>query len=169
MQKPVAPSPNELALSARLNPQERLALSRKALVRHMSRDSTPHHTTHQETTASGSTQGQTEEESSPPQSRSRFSSGTLGLLKRGLRTWWRQHPANFAVSVAQPLLGRYASQSPFRLLAISAGVGAALVVIKPWRLVSLGGIALAALKSSEFSGLLSSMLASQPDESDPPV
>jgi hypothetical protein len=93
----------------------------------------------------------------------------LGLLKRGLRTWWRQHPANFAVSVAQPLLGRYASQSPFRLLAISAGVGAALVVIKPWRLVSLGGIALAALKSSEFSGLLSSMLASQPDESDPPV
>lgn len=169
MQKPDAPSQNELALSARLSPQERLAMSRKALVRHMSRDSRPHHAAPQETTASGLPQGQADELSAPPPSKSRFSSGTLGMLKRGLRTWWRQHPANFAVSVAQPLLGRYASQSPFRLLAISAGVGAALVVIKPWRLVSMGGIALATLKSSEFSGLLMSMLASEPDDTDTPV
>ena len=95
-------------------------------------------------------------------------SGTLGLLKRGLRTWWRHHPAHFAVSVAQPVLGRYARQNPFRLLAISAGVGAALVVLKPWRLVSMGGIALATLKSSEFSGLLMSVLSSVPEDTDPP-
>jgi hypothetical protein len=71
--------------------------------------------------------------------------------------------------VAQPLLGRYAHSSPFRLLAISAGVGAALVIIKPWRLVSMGGIALATLKSSEFSGLLMSMLSAQPDDNEPPT
>ena len=165
MDKPTAASA-ELSLSSRLSPQERLAVSRKALVRHMSRDARPHHSEAPAPTDSQGSQDPQQESSGQPPSAG-FSSGPLRLLKRGLRTWWRHHPANFAVSVAQPLLGRYASQSPFRLLAISAGVGAALVVIKPWRLVSMGGIALATLKSSEFSGLLMSMLSSQPDDSEP--
>jgi len=37
--------------------------------------------------------------------------------------------------------------------------GAAAVAFKPWRLVSLGGVLLAALKSSEISGTLLSMLS----------
>ena len=165
MDKPTAASA-ELSLSSRLSPQERLAVSRKALVRHMSRDARPHHPDAAAPTDSELPQvsQKTLSEQSP---RAGFSFGPLRILKRGLRTWWRHHPANFAVSVAQPLLGRYASQSPFRLLAISAGIGAALVVIKPWRLVSMGGIALATLKSSEFSGLLMSLLSSEPDDSEP--
>lgn len=163
MEKPVASSP-ALSLSARLSPQERLAASRKALVRHMSRDARSDEADTDRQTAQEAAHA---ESSGASPSSSGFSSGTLRLFKRGLRTWWRHHPAHFAVSVAQPLLGRYASQSPFRLLAISAGLGAALVVIKPWRLVSMGGIALATLKSSEFSGLLMSMLSSPPDDSDP--
>ena len=164
MDKPVAASSTELLLSTRPSPQERLAASRKALVRHMTRDTPPDHRStaedHKQPTALS-------QEPERPYSRSLFSSGTLALLKRGVRTWWRHHPANLAVSVAQPLLGRYASQSPLRLLVISAGVGAALVLAKPWRLISMGGIALATLKSSEFSGLLMSMLSSQPDDNDP--
>ncbi len=164
MDRSAVSSSNEMSLSARLSPQERLAASRKALVRHMSRDAR-----HDGRVPADSLPAQevADQASDKASSSSGFSSGTLRLLKRGLRTWWRHHPANFAVSVAQPLLGRYASQSPFRLLAISAGLGAALVVIKPWRLVSMGGIALATLKSSEFSGLLMSMLSSQPDDIDP--
>lgn len=164
MDKSAVSSSTELSLSARLSPQERLAASRKALVRHMSRDAR-----HDSRDPANSPPAQevADQASDNASSSSGSSSGTWRLLKRGLRTWWRHHPANFAVSVAQPLLGRYASQSPFRLLAISAGVGAALVVIKPWRLVSMGGIALATLKSSEFSGLLMSMLSSQPDDNDP--
>lgn len=158
-------SSTESSAAAGLSPQERLAVSRRALVRHMSHDTRP---ATRDGQAHNDADGSDEPEPTRASSGSAFSSGTLGLLKRGLRTWWRHHPANFAVSVAQPLLGRYARQSPFRLLAISAGVGAALVVIKPWRLVSMGGIALATLKSSEFSGLLMSMLSSAPEDTDPP-
>ena len=167
MDKHGASSLNEMSLSARLSPQERLAASRKALVRHMSRDARHENRNAPDTSGSASEQDIGDQVSAKSLSGSGFSSRTLRLLKRGLRTWWRHHPANFAVSVAQPLLGRYASQSPFRLLAISAGVGAALVVVKPWRLVSMGGIALATLKSSEFSGLLMSMLSPQADDNDP--
>ena len=162
----VTPSVTELSLSARFTPQERLAASRKALVRHMSRDARPHHQDTDDNSDHSATQNKTGQRASGESVNSGFSSSTLRILKRGLRTWWRHHPANFAVSVAKPLLGRYASQSPFRLLAISAGIGAALVVIKPWRLVSMGGIALATLKSSEFSGLLMSMLSTQPEDNE---
>ena len=158
----------ELAMTAAMSPQERLALSRKALVRHMSHDTRPEVREGQPRVNTDVRDGSNEPPPVRAPSRSAFSSGTLGLLRRGLRSWWRHHPAHFAVSVAQPLLGRYARQSPFRMLAISVGVGAALVVIKPWRLVSIGGIALATLKSSEFSGLLMSMLSSAPEETDPP-
>lgn len=167
MDKSAVSSSTDLPLSARFSPQERLAASRKALVRHMSRDARHDSRDHRDSPDSQPAQDMAGEQPAKGSSNSGFSSRTLRLLKRGLRSWWRHHPANFAVSVAQPLLGRYARQSPLRLLAISAGVGAALVVIKPWRLVSMGGIALATLKSSEFSGLLMSMLSSQPDDNDP--
>ena len=167
MDKPSASSLNELSVSARLSPQERLAASRKALVRHMSRDTRQESRDRPEPSDRAPAQDMGGQTSAKTWFGSGFSWGTLRLLKRGLRSWWRHHPASFAVSVAQPLLGRYASQSPFRLLAISAGVGAALVVIKPWRLVSMGGIVLATLKSSEFSGLLMSMLSSQTDDNEP--
>jgi hypothetical protein len=167
MEKPAVFSLPELSMSTRLSPQERLAASRKALLRHMSRDA---QTDQQDTLGTVDSQMPPqgpEHESTQESSSSERSSGTLYLLKRGLRTWWSHHPANFALSVARPLLGRYASRSPFRMLAISAGVGAALVLVKPWRLVSIGGMALATLKSSEFSGLLMSVLSSQADEEDP--
>lgn len=167
MDKPVAPSSTALALSAQLSPQERLAASRKALVRHMSRDARHDSSDNSDNSHNSVTQDMAHQDQTEAAPSSGIASSTLRMLRRGLRTWWRHHPANFAVSVAQPLLGRYASQSPFRLLAISAGVGAALVVIKPWRLVSMGSLALATLKSSEFSGLLMSVLSSQPDDSEP--
>lgn len=162
MDKPL-PTPSELSLAAAKSPQDRLATSRKALVRHMSRDSRP------ETTDARPTDSSHVPLSGPASSGARLPNGTFAMLKRGVRGWWRHHPANFAVSLANPLLGRYAKQSPFRLLAISAGVGAALVLLKPWRLVSMGGLALATLKSSEFTGLLTSLLSAHPDDVEPPA
>lgn len=167
MASPAAPNMPDSLLSSRLSPQEQLAASRKALVRHMTRDARTQYSDAADTSSSSVQEEVSERVLDKDSSSTGFSAGTLRMLKRGLRSWWRHHPANFAVSVVQPLLGRYASQSPFRLLVISAGVGAALVVIKPWRLVSMGGLALATLKSSEFSGLLMSMLSSQPDDNDP--
>ena len=90
-------------------------------------------------------------------------SGTWQVIKLGLNSWWRHHPANMALAIATPLLHRYANRKPFKLLAISAGVGAAVVLSKPWRLISIGGFAVAALKSSEFSALVASLLTSKDD------
>ncbi len=82
------------------------------------------------------------------------------MLKTALRAWWRHHPVSLALQVAQPLLGQYARDQPFKLLAVSAGVGAAAVVLRPWRVVSLGGMLMAALKPSELSGAMLSLLSS---------
>lgn len=92
-------------------------------------------------------------------------SGAWQVIKLGLNSWWHHHPANVALALATPLLHRYADRKPFKLLAISAGIGAAVVLSKPWRLISIGGFAVATLKSSEFSALVASLLTSKDDAS----
>lgn len=128
---------------AQLTPQERLALSRKALVKHMVR----HRQVHEDEDlldfddelSDGSASG-----------------GTLNLLKYAARTWWRRHPASVVAELARPLLDDYAKAHPFKLLGFSAGAGAALVVLRPWRMVSMG-VLLTGLKSSGLTNLLSSI------------
>lgn len=148
-----------------LSPQERLAASRKAIVRHMNRDhkKEPHPPVDAyELDADGYDPygGFGADESGD----SRLS-GTLSIVKHALKAWWHHHPVNVAYEFAQPVIGRFAANQPFKLLGIAAAVGAASVVIRPWRLVSLGGVALAAIKSSEFSGLALSMLSGSRSES----
>ena len=92
--------------------------------------------------------------------------GTLGsvkakwkILKKGVVTWWDPHPAHIAVDVATPFVSKYARRYPAKVLGIAAGVGAAAVVLKPWRLVSVGGLLLATMKSSDVSKIVLSMMS----------
>jgi len=131
-------------------PQERLASSRKAIVRHMSRDAHSHdehsergNAAHDEETDGGN-----------------FEGGTWGILKHALGAWWHHHPISVAFGLARPALKHYAEEKPLQLLGIAATAGAAAVVLRPWRLVSIGSVLLATLKSSELSGALLSMLSS---------
>lgn len=131
-------------------PVERLANSRKAIVRHMSRDQLAH-----------------DEEAnvgdSDAEDQARFGDGgTWGILKHAVGSWWRHHPVSVAFHLARPAIGKYAEEKPLQLLGLAAVAGAAAVVLRPWRLVSLGGVLVAALKSSELSGALLSMLSSTP-------
>ena len=126
-------------------PQERLVNSRKAIVRHMSREQSQDDEA-QEGAATGD-EAYTE------------SSGTWGIFKQAIGVWWHHHPVSVAFSLARPVIGRYAEDKPLQLLGIAAAAGAAAVVLRPWRLVSLGSILLATLKSSEISGALLSMLS----------
>jgi hypothetical protein len=48
-------------------------------------------------------------------------SSSHALVKRGLRTWWRHHPANFAVSVAQPLYCRTVYDETFLTVSYLGG------------------------------------------------
>ena len=146
-------------------PQERLAISRKALVRHMTRDDTP----------------AVDHESRPYEigDESGVTSGRSGFwtsaLARATQTWWRNQPVSVAFGVAKPVLGRYAERQPFKLLVIAAVAGAAVVLIRPWRLVSVGGLVLAAVKSAAVPGVIMSLFAArengkpagQPQESSP--
>lgn len=126
-------------------PQERLALSRRALVLHMHRNDHP-----KREDDAGLPFGN--DASSPP-------TGTWALIKNTVLSWWYHHPANIAVDIVKPLIGRYGRSNPVKLLGISAGVGVAVVMLKPWRLISIGGILLAIMKSADISGALLSMFS----------
>ena len=126
-----------------LSPRERLDKSRQAIVRQMGHD---HHATPVE-------QGGSDTEIDA-------SASTWSLVKQTASSWWHGHPASLALDFAKPRMQRFAQEQPVKLLAISAGMGAAAVLLRPWRLISLTGLVLAALKSSEVTGLASSLLAS---------
>lgn len=126
-----------------LSPRERLAISRQAIVRQMGHD-----------TATPVTQGGSDDEIDA-------SAGTWSLIKETARSWWQGHPASLALDFAKPRMQHFAEEQPLKLLAISAGLGAAAVLLRPWRLISVTGLVFAALKSSELTGLASSLLASR--------
>ena len=130
------------------SPQERLANSRKAIVRHMSRDAHSHD-------EQGDGAGHDAEGDA-----GNFEGGTWGILKHALSAWWQHHPVSVAFGLAKPTLQHYAQEKPLQLLGIAAVAGAAAVLLRPWRLVSIGSVLLATFKSSELSGALLSMLSS---------
>lgn len=132
-----------------LTPQERLEISRKAIVRFMAKgreqsinDDQPHLDA-QDSWGKRSTQP----------------TGSIWqTLKHALNGWWQHHPAQLAIDLAIPVLGKYAEKKPLQLLGLAAGAGAAIVLIRPWRLVSVTGLLLTALKSSKVSTLVLSLL-----------
>jgi hypothetical protein len=87
-------------------------------------------------------------------------SGWWSVVRDMLGAWWQNHPAHTAAQVVQPVLSAYAQERPLQVVGIAAGLGAALVVFRPWRLVSIGALVAAALKSPAIPGLFMSLLAS---------
>ncbi len=143
-----------------LTPQQRLASSRQALVGYMARngDAAP---------TSNDTSGQA---SDNPLAGGR--GNFWKTVRRTVQAWWRHHPAHTALDVASgmahPVLNRYAKDKPIQLLGAAAALGAALVVVRPWRLVSITGLLLATLKSSGLTPTLLSLLAAQSELNNPP-
>ena len=93
------------------------------------------------------------------QSRQPPRGGWTGRLGYATRAWWRHHPAHMAIEMATPALADYAHHRPGRLLAISAVAGAALVLARPWKLISATGLLVAILKSSQISTLVMSAMS----------
>lgn len=140
-------------------PQERLAISRKAIVRHMTRDDRTMARPDDESYQIG-------DESGLGTSESNF---WHSALARAVRTWWRRHPVSMAVDVATPVVGRYAKNHPFKLLGVAVASGAAMVIIRPWRLLSVGGLLLAAIKSAAVPSVLMSLFSSPESQSPNPT
>ena len=136
-----------------LTPQERLAISRRAIVRNMTIGEKERHEDDVEARAIGDARVDGER------------GGNWALAKRALKSWWYHHPANLAIDVARPIIGQYAKEHPAKLIAIAFAAGAAAVVLKPWRLISIGSIALAAFKSSDVTNIVMSMLSHSSQQS----
>jgi hypothetical protein len=126
-----------------LSPQERLAITRKAIVRHMHK---------------GEQQGQDDAGEMFGEPSRGIPESNWGLVKQAVRSWWHRHPASIAVEIAEPFLGQYARTHPAKLLAIAAGVGAAAVLFRPWRLLSLSKVSLAVVRSPDIAGAISTMI-----------
>jgi hypothetical protein len=82
-----------------------------------------------------------------------------GLRDAG-RRYWQDHPARWALELTTPLLSHWAQRHPVALLGVAALAGALLVFARPWRLLSVTGVAVAALKSPQLASLAMSLLAS---------
>jgi hypothetical protein len=80
-------------------------------------------------------------------------------LKRAAAAWWRTHPARLGVELATPVLSRYAARKPAQFLGIAVGVGALVVFARPWRLISVTGLIVALLKSSQLSSVVMSAMS----------
>ncbi len=81
-----------------------------------------------------------------------------GVREAG-RRYWEGHPARLVAGLAAPWLGHWGRRHPLAFLALAAAAGAALVMARPWRLVSVTGLLVAALKSSNLASLAMSLLA----------
>ena len=128
---------------------ERLARNRQAIMEHVARKQR-RHDPHEEMAGQAFAEGYgyPADEEPPP-----AGGGWFGHLSHVVRTWWRYHPAHMAVDLATPLMRGYARRKPLQLLGISMGIGAALTFARPWKLISVGTLLVALLKSSQLSHL----------------
>lgn len=79
-------------------------------------------------------------------------------VKSAFGEWWKDHPVRMGLELAQPVLLAHAGRHPIRLLALSAAAGALLVLARPWRLVSVTGLLLAAIRSPQLSSAILSAI-----------
>ena len=124
-------------------PQERLVASRKAIVGYMTRDD--------QAISRSEDQHEIGDKSGLTSNKPSF---WPSVVARAVRTWWKHHPASLVVDVVKPVVGRYAKGHPFKVLGVAAAAGAAIVLIRPWRLLSVGGILLATFKSAAVPSVL---------------
>jgi hypothetical protein len=82
------------------------------------------------------------------------------LVEAGLSSWWREHPLHAGASLVKSVTVEIAQRKPLQLVAVAAVAGVAVVLLRPWRLVSASALALSLWRSSNFSGMTSDVLQS---------
>ena len=83
----------------------------------------------------------------------------MGLVKAGAATWWRDHPLHVGATVLKPVVADYVRRKPVATLAIAAAAGAALVVLRPWRLASVTALGMSLVRSSNLPVMAASLVA----------
>ncbi|MRD46256.1 hypothetical protein GHT07_03125 [Caenimonas koreensis DSM 17982] len=89
----------------------------------------------------------------------RHGAGWAGAFRRAAGTWWRRHPARTGLDLVTPMLSSYAARRPVVYLGAAVALGGLVVVTRPWRLISVTGLVIAVLKSSQLSGMVMSAIS----------
>jgi hypothetical protein len=132
-----------------LTPQQRLTLSRRALIAQLQGDRDRSADWLDAAPDASPRQGDDGRRRGHPWSE---------VASRVVRRWWRRHPANAAGQLARPLLERYAREQPAKLIAAAAATGALVVLLRPWRLLSITAMLGAALKTSDVADLVTTLM-----------
>lgn len=164
---------------APLTPQQRLSLSRRALVRQLNGVSEPHEDQHYRPTQAAEDEleyAHTEAAAAlpplgEPSGRPAGLSGNVwfSMGRSVVQRWWQRHPAQAVGQLARPLLESYARKQPAKLMAIAAATGAVVVLVKPWRLLSVTAVLAAVLKTSDVADVVNTLMQknSSPPRKDP--
>ncbi|MGR4870893.1 hypothetical protein ACIPRI_18745 [Variovorax sp. LARHSF232] len=133
------------------SPQERLAISRRALVNQLQGEAAP---------------------GAAERPRASLLDGIAWApVARGMaRHWWQRHPLHAAGELARPVLERYAREQPLKLVAVAAATGALVVLAKPWRVLTATGVAATLFKTSDVAGVVTALMQRRPSarKKDPP-
>ncbi|MET3498259.1 hypothetical protein [Variovorax boronicumulans] len=82
--------------------------------------------------------------------------------------WWRRSHLSTVAEIGHPFLQNYAASHPVKLVAYAAGTGSLIVLVRPWRLLSLGMVAGLLMRSTDISGFLSDCLVPELGDTDGP-
>jgi hypothetical protein len=80
------------------------------------------------------------------------------FVETGLSSWWHEHPARAGALLLRTAVEETARRKPLPTVAVAAVVGAAVVLIKPWRLVSTTAVMLTVFRSSNFTSVVTSLV-----------
>lgn len=83
----------------------------------------------------------------------------MGLVKAAASTWWRDHPLHVGTAVLTPVVTDYVKRKPAATLAVAAAAGAALVLIRPWRIASVTALGMGLIRSSNLPVIAASLVA----------
>ena len=134
---------------------DKLARSRQAILEHVAKRHRRHDPREETAQGFADPEGSAYAQDDDPDP----GSGWFGHMKHVVRTWWRYHPAHMVVDLATPLMRGYAQRKPLQLLGISLAAGAVLTFARPWKLISVGTILVAVLKSGQLSHLLTAAMS----------
>jgi hypothetical protein len=83
-------------------------------------------------------------------------------------SWWRRSHLSTVTELGRPFLQDYAAKHPGKLVAYAAGTGSLIVLVRPWRLLSLGMIVGLVVRSTDIAGMVSDYLVPQLGDTDAP-
>lgn len=130
---------------------ERLERTRLAILEHIHRKEQRHHA------------ADAADRSAGHEGRSRAGAaggpGWYGQAREALDDWWLHHPAHTAVELARPALAAYARRKPMQYLGAAAAAGAVVMLLRPWKLISVTGVLLALAKSPQVAAMVMSALS----------